>query len=86
METAMSAVWDLCIEPRMFELSDEERELMGVIGLTLKEIARKARCYEKIQASAVSEHGMPLSGNPDDFDFYTDEEDNPSEESRWINN
>ena len=48
MDTCMTALWDLCIEPMEGELDEEEATMVSVIGLTLKTIAQKAQCYENM--------------------------------------
>jgi len=53
----MSAIWDMCIEPMHDQLSDEDRSLIGIIGVTLQLVAHKAKCYEELQ-----------KGNAVDFD------------------
>jgi hypothetical protein len=46
---AMSALWDLCLEPMQDKLSEDDRSLISIIGVTLKLVAHKAKCYEEIQ-------------------------------------
>ena len=46
---AMSALWDLCLEPMQDKLSDDDRSLISVIGVTLKLVAHKAKCYEDLE-------------------------------------
>ena len=63
METAMSALFDICIRPMQGELDKEELDLISVIGLTLKTVAEKAKCYEEMMESG---HG-PNYGGANDF-------------------
>ena len=57
-ETAMASCMDgiavTLIEPAMErgELSETDQVLLGVIGMTLKAIAEKARAYEELQGRA----------------------------------
>ena len=46
---AMSALWDLCLEPMQDKLSDDDRSLISIIGVTLKLVAHKAKCYEDLE-------------------------------------
>ena len=54
-ETAMKACMDAIaitlLEPAMEkgELSEDDQNLLGIIGLTLKTIAEKARAFEALQ-------------------------------------
>ena len=48
-EQSMSALWDMVIAPMQDQLTDEDKTLIGVIGITLKLVAHKAKCYEDMQ-------------------------------------
>ncbi|SVD32622.1 uncharacterized protein METZ01_LOCUS385476 [marine metagenome] len=48
-EQSMSALWDLVIAPMQDQLTDEDKTLIAVIGMTFKLVAHKAKCYEDIQ-------------------------------------
>ena len=49
MDLCMSELWVACIEPMQEKLDEEQRNTIGLIGMTLKVIAQKARCYENLQ-------------------------------------
>ena len=58
MDLAMSQLFDMCIEPMQGKLDKEELDLIGVIGLALKAIADKAKCYEDmIENGHASDYG-----------------------------
>ena len=46
---SMSYLWDAVIAPMQNQLSDTDKQLIGVIGITLKMVAHKAKCYEDMQ-------------------------------------
>jgi hypothetical protein len=46
---SMSYLWDTVIAPMQNQLSDTDRQLIAVIGITLKMVAHKAKCYEDMQ-------------------------------------
>ena len=48
-ELSMSALWEMVIAPMKDQLTDEDKTLIGIIGITLKLVAHKAKCYEDIQ-------------------------------------
>ena len=48
-EQSMSALWEMVIAPMKDQLTDEDKTLIGIIGITLKLVAHKAKCYEDIQ-------------------------------------
>ena len=48
-EQSMTALWDLVIDPMQHKLSNEDKSLIGIIGVTLKIVAHKAKCYEDMQ-------------------------------------
>ena len=49
VDKSMSALWHMLIAPMQNQLTDEEKTLISVIGVTLKMVAHKAKCYEDIQ-------------------------------------
>lgn len=51
MEACMDAIAITLLEPAMEkgELSEEDQTLLGIIGMTLKTIAEKARAFEALQ-------------------------------------
>tara|TARA_Y100000589_G_scaffold179623_1_gene170068 strand:+ start:200 stop:445 length:246 start_codon:yes stop_codon:yes gene_type:complete len=51
MELIMGSLYEMVLEPahKSGQLTEEDQELLGSIGLTLKTIAEKARAYEKLQ-------------------------------------
>jgi len=57
----MSALWDLVIAPMEDKLSDEDKSLISIIGITLKLVAHKAKCYEDL------EKGNLPDSNENDF-------------------
>jgi len=62
MDLAMSQLFEMCIEPMQGELDQEELDLIGVIGLALKVIADKAKCYEDMMENG---HGSNYGGAND---------------------
>ena len=46
---SMTALWDLVIAPMEDNLSDQDKTLISIIGITLKLVAHKAKCYEELQ-------------------------------------
>ena len=48
-EQSMSALWEMVIDPMQHKLSDKDKSLISIIGITLKIVAHKAKCYEDIQ-------------------------------------
>jgi len=48
METCMDLLYDICISPMEDELDEKNAEAIGMIGITLKQIAQKAQCYENM--------------------------------------
>jgi hypothetical protein len=58
MSHGMGHIWSMCIEPMIDQgnLSDEDRSLIGCIGLSFKIIAQNAKCYEELQQG---EHNDP---------------------------
>ena len=57
-ETAMASCMDgiavTLLDPAMEkgELSETDQELLGIIGMTLKTIAQKAKAYEELQGNS----------------------------------
>ena len=62
---AMSALWDMVISPMEENLSDEEKSFIGVIGITLKLVAHKAKCYEDLQLVSHEKGNLPHSKEND---------------------
>jgi hypothetical protein len=62
MDLAMSQLFEMCIEPMQDELDQEELNAIGVIGLALKAIADKAKCYEEMMENG---HGSNYGGAND---------------------
>ena len=52
---SMSALWDLVIAPMQEKLSEGDRMLISIIGMTLKIVAQKATAYEKLQKGELSD-------------------------------
>ena len=48
-DQAMGAIYDMVIQPMEGKLTEEEQSLIGIIGVTLKLVAHKAKCYEDMQ-------------------------------------
>ena len=46
MEHAMGFLWETMIEPNEDQLDEDERTMLGVVGMALKVIAKKAKAYE----------------------------------------
>ena len=46
MEHAMGFLWDVIIEPNTDQLDEDEHTMLGVVGMALKIIAKKAKAYE----------------------------------------
>ena len=46
MEHAMGFLWEVIIEPNEEQLDEDERTMLGVVGMALKVIAKKAKAYE----------------------------------------
>ena len=51
MQACMDGIAELLLEPAMAkdELSTEDQTLLGIIGMTMKTIAEKARAFEALQ-------------------------------------
>ncbi len=51
MQVCMDAIAHTLLEPAMEkgELSEDDQDLLGIIGMTLKTIAGKARAFEALQ-------------------------------------
>ncbi len=54
MESCMDGIAVTLLEPAMEkgELSETDQELLGIIGMTLKTIAQKAKAYEELQGNS----------------------------------
>ena len=61
MSKGMGHIWDMCIEPMIEQgnLTDEDRCLISIIGMTFKIVAHKAKCYED------SQEGVPTTTDND---------------------
>ena len=46
MEHAMGFLWEVIIEPNEEQLDEDEHTMLGVVGMALKVIAKKAKAYE----------------------------------------
>ena len=46
-ETSMNALYDLVIQPMEDKLTEEDAQVIGLIGMTLKIVAEKAKAYEQ---------------------------------------
>jgi ornithine cyclodeaminase/alanine dehydrogenase-like protein (mu-crystallin family) len=46
MEHAMGFLWEVIIEPNEEQLDEDEQTMLGVVGMALKVIAKKAKAYE----------------------------------------
>lgn len=46
MEHSMGFLWDVIIEPNTHQLDEDEQTMLGVVGMALKVIAKKAKAYE----------------------------------------
>ena len=46
MEHSMGFLWDVIIEPNTDQLDEDEQTMLGVVGMALKVIAKKAKAYE----------------------------------------
>ena len=46
MEHAMGFLWDVIIEPNEEQLDKDELSMLGIVGVALKLIAKKAKAYE----------------------------------------
>ena len=65
MSQGMSAIWEMCIEPMIEQgkLSDEDRSLISIIGITFKIVAHKAKCYEDSQEGVSTTTDNDFSRN-----------------------
>ena len=48
VETSMNALYELVIEPMQDKLTAEDAQAIGLIGMTLKIVAKKAKAYEEV--------------------------------------
>ena len=55
-EQSMSALWEMVIDPMQDKLSDEDKSLIGIIGVTLKLVAQKAKLYEEMSQGNLPEN------------------------------
>ena len=46
MGHSMGFLWDVIIEPNEYQLDEDEQTMLGVVGMALKVIAKKAKAYE----------------------------------------
>jgi hypothetical protein len=46
MEHAMGFLWEVIIEPNEEQLDKDELSMLGIVGVALKLIAKKAKAYE----------------------------------------
>jgi len=46
MEHSMGFLWDVIIEPNEKQLDKDELAMLGIVGMALKIIAKKAKAYE----------------------------------------
>ena len=60
---SMEALWDLVIEPMESKLTDDDKTLISVIGMTLKIVAHKAKCYEDLKQGKFSDESNGHSRN-----------------------
>jgi len=49
MEHTMGWLFETFIEPKQGEIDEDETMLLAVMGVTLKEIARRADAYDQMQ-------------------------------------
>ena len=52
MDHLMGWLFDNFIEPKQDDLDEDETMLLAVMGVTLKEIARRADAYDQMQDSS----------------------------------
>ena len=57
-EQSMSALWEMVIDPMQDKLSAEDKSLIGIIGVTLKIVAHKAKCYEDMQKGNYDKNSL----------------------------
>ena len=60
MESIMDYLWDNFIGPRMSELPEEEKDMVGMTGLALKMIAADATLHEE---TLKNDSLTPIVGN-----------------------
>ena len=46
MDHSMGFLWDVIIEPNEEQLDKDELSMLGIVGVALKLIAKKAKAYE----------------------------------------
>ena len=52
----MDALWDMVIEPMEQNLNDHDKQLLSLMGVTLKLVAQKARLYEEMSQGNLPEN------------------------------
>ena len=55
-ESCMALIHELLIEPMASKLGEEEHMVLGVVGVTFQDIARKAYQFEQIQKGENSQN------------------------------
>ena len=55
MNLCMDVLWEICIKPLEGQLSYKETDTIGMVGVTLQQIAQKAQCYEDMTGFNVQE-------------------------------
>ena len=64
MGESMNALWDMVIDPMESQLTNEEKAVISLIGVTLKLVAHKARLYEELQeGNSPTDELPPFSRN-----------------------
>ena len=64
MNQSMTALWELVIEPMESQLTDEDKAIISMIGLTLKLVAHKAKLYEEFEnGNSPTDELPPFSRN-----------------------
>ena len=59
MEHSMGFLWDVIIEPNTDQLDEDEQTMLGVVGMALKVIAKKAKAYEDMyEKGENNEHSL----------------------------
>ena len=55
VEQAMSFIFDVFIEPRKDDMGTENAEALTIIGIMLKDVAKKAEAYYQIQETGYQD-------------------------------
>ena len=63
MDTIMRSMWELFIEPREETLSDDDKKLVHLIGVTLKIMGHKAQCYDEMENGELPEGKIKITEN-----------------------